>query len=157
MTNKELAEKLRCISTLRTDDPGCESCPFGIKEPLPEEMQGDFPEDFLHQCDCDRVGLYGADALENSESHVMALQQEIEKLRGQIILRNDELLKLREQVPRWIPVTERLPDVGATVLVCDYDGHIETGERNGCGWIGGWLDECATYWTPLPEPPKEEE
>lgn len=36
-----------------------------------------------------------ADRLENQNAHVAALQQEIETLRG--------------QVPRWIPVTERLP------------------------------------------------
>lgn len=57
----------------------------------------------------------------------------------------------------WVSVEERLPGVGATVLVCDYDGHIETGERNESGWIGGWLDECAAYWMPLPELPKEVE
>lgn len=38
-----------------------------------------------------------ADRLENQNAHIAALQQEIEKLRG--------------QVPRWIPVEERLPEV----------------------------------------------
>ena len=36
-----------------------------------------------------------ADRIANMSTHVAALQQEIEKLRG--------------QVPRWIPVEERLP------------------------------------------------
>ena len=38
-----------------------------------------------------------ADRLKNQSTHIAALQQEIEKLRGQL--------------PRWIPVTERLPEV----------------------------------------------
>ncbi len=36
-----------------------------------------------------------ADRIANQSTHIAALQQEIEKLRG--------------QVPRWIPVDERLP------------------------------------------------
>lgn len=38
--------------------------------------------------------LAAADRLENQNAHIAALQQEIETLRG--------------QMPRWIPVTERL-------------------------------------------------
>lgn len=38
-----------------------------------------------------------ADRIANQSTHIAALQQEIEKLRG--------------QVPRWIPVEERLPEV----------------------------------------------
>ena len=38
-----------------------------------------------------------ADRLENQNAHIAALQKEIEKLRGQL--------------PRWIPVTERLPEI----------------------------------------------
>lgn len=41
-----------------------------------------------------------ADRLENQNAHIAALQQEIEKLRAQL--------------PRWIPVTERLPEVEDT-------------------------------------------
>ena len=48
-----------------------------------------------------------ADRLENQNAHIAALQQEIEKLRG--------------QVPRWIPVEERLPGYNARVLVIDMD------------------------------------
>ena len=44
-----------------------------------------------------------ADRIANQSTHVAALQQEIEKLRG--------------QVPRWIPVEERLPDHDELVLV----------------------------------------
>lgn len=83
-----------------------------------------------------------------------------------------EIEKLRGQVPRWIPVEERLPEYNARVLVIDVyagDGDefiaIWTREKypddpDGCCWIDerGWwhaLDEV-THWIPLPEPPEVE-
>ena len=96
-----------------------------------------------------------ADRLENQNAHIAALQQEIEKLRG--------------QVPRWIPVEERLPGYNARVLVIDmYGGDgdaIWTREEYpddpeyGC-WIDdrGWwhaFDEV-THWMPLPDRPEVE-
>ena len=93
-----------------------------------------------------------ADRLENQNAHIAALQKEIEKL--------------RRQVPRWIPVTERLPEDRSDVLVVAYwherwgvymgwcaperaewSVHIGIGDRN---------DVAVTYWMPLPEPPEEE-
>lgn len=47
-----------------------------------------------------------ADRLENQNAHIAALQQEIEKLRAQL--------------PRWIPVEERLPENAEAVLVRGY-------------------------------------
>lgn len=93
-----------------------------------------------------------ADRITNQSTHIAALQQEIEKLRG--------------QVPRWIPVEERLPEDRSDVLVVAYwherwgvymgwcaperaewSVHIGIGDRN---------DVAVTYWMPLPEPPEEE-
>ena len=62
---------------------------------------------------------------------------------------------------KWIPVTERLPANGDTVIVCDArEDYVN------CFWydMGWWysegyrvsLDEI-THWMPLPEPPKEDE
>ena len=62
-----------------------------------------------------KIGLYpgksgiwalieqASDRIANQSTHIAALQQEIDKLRGQL--------------PRWIPVEERLPDHDELVLV----------------------------------------
>lgn len=64
--------------------------------------------------------------------------------------------------PRWIPVTERLPDDGVEVLVsvdensddcgyhvCLYRGDEWVRSESGSGYIFG-----VTHWMPLPEPPE---
>ena len=59
---------------------------------------------------CDNLAE-AADRLENQSAHIAALQMEIEKLRA--------------QVPRWIPVEERLPEPETDVLaVCNRNGYI---------------------------------
>ena len=60
---------------------------------------------------------------------------------------------LREQEERrWIPVKERLPDIGIEVLVYSEDDGICVDYYDGdsFGYYG------VTHWMPLPEPPKEE-
>ncbi len=94
-----------------------------------------------------------ADRIANQSTHIAALQQEIEKLRG--------------QVPRWIPVEERLPENRSDVLVVAY-WHERWGAYMGwcaperAAWsvhvgIGDRSDIAVTHWMPLPEPPKEVE
>ena len=95
--------------------------------------------------------LAAADRIANQNTHI-ALQREIEKLRGQL--------------PRWIPVTERLPEDRSDVLVVAY-WHERWGVYMGwcaperVAWsvhigIGDRSDIAVTHWMPLPEPPKEE-
>lgn len=72
-------------------------------------------------------------------------------------------IKALEREPKWIPVTERLPEEGLTVLILAENGHIEFGQRDENKWE--WLAESiADYWTeaeeviawqPLPEPYEE--
>ncbi len=69
-------------------------------------------------------------------------------------------IKALGQEPKWIPVTERLPEEGLTVLILAESGNIEFGQRDENKWE--WLAESiADYWTeaeeviawqPLPEP-----
>ena len=93
-----------------------------------------------------------ADRIANQNTHIAALQREIEKLRGQL--------------PRWIPVTERLPEDRSDVLVVAY-WHERWGVYMGwcaperVAWsvhigIGDRSDIAVTHWMPLPEPPEEE-
>lgn len=98
-----------------------------------------------------------ADRIANQSTHIAALQQEIEKLRG--------------QVSRWIPVTERLPELqswGASTVVL---GLIKSKNEpslnklhdltlcvycdNGI-WSMPGRYVAITHWMPLPEPPEVE-
>lgn len=59
----------------------------------------------------------------------------------------------------WIPCSERLPEIGVDVLVCDEDGGIhvsciKNGEWSNCLWIYGF--DFIIAWQPLPKPYKKE-
>lgn len=63
--------------------------------------------------------------------------------------------------PRWIPVTERLPEPFENVLVANKRGKHYDIDKG--WWNGSFFDRCAkggyhsvTHWMPLPQPPKEE-
>lgn len=70
--------------------------------------------------------------------------------------------------PKWIPVTERLPELetyvySVDVLFLDTDGVVRVGYAN--LELGNWktqetrriiAKENVTHWMPLPEPPKGE-
>ena len=116
-----------------------------------------------------------ADRIANQSTHVAALQQEIEKLRGQNEqLREAAALVTKESAEllerRWIPVTERLPELqnwGASKLVL---GIVQNESGYGypppnpcfCVYLGNqkWRIRgrmaTITHWMPLPEPPEEE-
>ena len=84
-----------------------------------------------------------ADRIANQSTHIAALQQEIEKLRGQL--------------PRWISVEERLPDQCMDIFVCYRDKHILMGTALDDDWIEEDFEYGQiTHWMPLPEPPEVE-
>ena len=57
---------------------------------------------------------------------------------------------------RWIPVTERLPEFGDVVLVCDSKGYVNKDFRYEAD--GKWkLTDFVRHWMPLPEPPEVQE
>ena len=90
---------------------------------------------------------------------------------------HSEMEELEEQVPRWIPVSERLPEEYQTVLVAT-DAGVSAGEirfpDSECGmeepwwmvfkdkrdrsiaWAGFVSLNDVTHWMPLPEPPLDE-
>lgn len=62
-----------------------------------------------------------------------------------------------EQLPRWIPVTERLPQKGVDVLVTYPDRHINMGTAGYDDWIDEDVEDgLVTHWMPLPAAPGEE-
>lgn len=64
-------------------------------------------------------------------------------------------------LPKWIPVTERLPEEMKTVLAWTPMGEFsETAMWTGIRWEKTWDFDTiysVTHWMPLPEPPKEVE
>ena len=91
-----------------------------------------------------------ADRIANQSTHIAALQQEIEKLRGQL--------------PRWIPVEERLPEVwrnDETAELVNYmiyspDFGVDIGNYHAKAkkWLCMALPCTVTHWMPLPSGPK---
>ena len=96
MRDTDLVNALRCVSTAGGPIGDCKKCPFYKTEPVPKNLKQAVNLTEWSSCDVDAVGLAAADQLENQNAHIAALQQEIEKLRAQL--------------PRWIPVAERLPE-----------------------------------------------
>ena len=145
----------------------CKKCPFCKTEPVPEDLAGKVNLTEWSSCDVDAVGLAAADRIANQSTHIAALQQKIEKLRGQNEqLREAAALVTKESAEllerRWIPVTERLPEDRSDVLVVAY-WHERWGVYMGwcaperVAWsvhigIGDRSDIAVTHWMPLPDP-----
>ena len=70
--------------------------------------------------------------------------------------------EIEEQQPRWIPVTERLPDAGERVLCyCRANIYEVMKMRTDGDWVYDtnhiYMHSFVTHWMPLPTPPKEEQ
>lgn len=76
-----------------------------------------------------------------------------------------ELYVAVEDLPRWIPVSERLPEENVSVLVFTKDGkfdragmHVAILDEDG-EWYpshgDGYMFPVVTHWMPLPEPPND--
>jgi hypothetical protein len=54
----------------------------------------------------------------------------------------------------WVPVTERKPNDGKRVLICDERNEVERGVWDGAYWWDDGSNQASpTHWMPLPEPP----
>ena len=59
-------------------------------------------------------------------------------------------------IQQWIPVSERLPDDSANVLVCHKNGLVTTNAWLDAHWWFKNEKNPITHWMPLPQPPKGE-
>lgn len=85
----------------------------------------------------------------------------IEELQAQLMYSNDAAKAIAEKVPKWIPVTERLPEEYVNVLCyCSRNKQYGCGEwskeDNGTIYWSDLNGMIPTHWMPLPTPPKEE-
>ena len=95
-----------------------------------------------------------ADAIEE----LLPFKKQVEKGMG-LLDKADELLNAVK--PRWIPVTERLPEAGERVLCyCRANIYEVMKMRTNGDWVYDtnhvYMHSFVTHWMPLPEPPKEE-
>ena len=99
----------------------------------------------------------------------------IEELKKQLDNAEIENIKLKEEFAkyrgknRWIPVAERLPEIGKKVLVLAYDNDTLTARMQKRTENGFPVFECngiflemakqgrITHWMPTPEPPESED
>ena len=84
----------------------------------------------------------------------------IEKLQEDSVPIDDMEMILSEVVkPRWIPVTERLPEPGWYLVRCNEvhkHAHRIAYYYNSAWHESNNITEFVTHWISLPEPPKEE-
>lgn len=109
--------------------------------------------------------IEAADAIEELQGRVKTLIRKLDEANQDADYANEAATALRGALPRWIPVTERLPENHQSVLVLRDDGGIFIWEyfdqtpTEEC-WIDDHLNLYSAYsithWMPLPQPPKEE-
>ena len=150
MKNEEIVRALRCVSTAGGEN-ACEHCPYWKKEEVPEEERPIYGADTMHSCDVDRVGLDGADLIERLTTRCARYAEEI---------------AVAQERTRWIPVTERLPEVWRNdetselvnyMIYSPYFG-VDIGNYHAEAktWLCAALPCTVTHWMPLPEGPEEE-
>mgnify|MGYP002765093060 FL=1 len=151
MKNNEIVRALRCISTAGGEN-ACEHCSYWKEEEVPEEERPIYGADTMHSCDVDRVGLDGADLIERLTARCARYAEEI---------------AVAQERTRWIPVTERLPEVWrndenaelVNYMIYSPDFGVDIGNYHAKAkkWLCMALPCTVTHWRPLPEPPKEVE
>ena len=142
MQNEDIVRSIR----VHLDEvKGCGGCSY--YEYFPEATC------FLHMIDD------AANALELSEKNIKYLFDRVCEL-------EEDNSELKELVPKWISVNERLPVSQELVIVsiCDTTGDTKFSYTS-FGWLTSckeyWIVDgeengCVTHWMKLPEPPKGE-
>lgn len=166
MSEQELIQALRCTSTPGGPIGDCEKCPFWKTENLTPEQSEQLGTDEWASCDIDRIGLEAADRLANQNTHIAALQKEIEKLRGQLKAYEDTGLtpaeidmdyeaaeQLRQlcrgcDLARLEELAEADRDGRLVVLPCKVGNVVYGfhGEKTILPMVVKWIETCTNGW-----------
>lgn len=158
-------------------------CCFGLEEPAVTDcencMMKNKREEYNYEGCCDALGVAAADAIEelatnyDAATDIMKHQTEyIEELERERDSANEAATALYGALPKWIPVTERLPEKELEIYwICTDSGYQcecrWTNNMYGLGESDRWrwhiMDkpqyQKVVAWRELPdpyEPPKEE-
>ena len=145
----ELTESLRYCAT----NNSCEFCP-----------RHKYQYDSVIAC-AEQMLNEAADTIENQNNLLDLNTQRCEALRDQLRDSHESyekhLNEIESQVPRWIPVTERMPEESGYYLVCCKTGMITDMHFSAKHQLWNVHDHsrnlenkiAVSHWTPLPDPP----
>lgn len=143
MTGQKIVQALRCTSTPGGPTGDCEKCPYWKTEQLTAEQKEKLGVDTWTSCDVDKVGMDAADLIERLTAENAAL---------------------REKVPQWISVEDRLPEAWKNeedntlinyMIYSPYFGvDIGNYHKEAGTWLCMALPCTVTHWMPLPEAPE---
>lgn len=119
---------------------------------------------YTRKCLTERTDPDFADAVEEMKNTLMAFGANAYRYASIALEHEIEITKLKSELedgkPKWISVTERLPEKGKVVLCHCRASIIETlcleDDGHWLGYSGIYMKSFVTHWMPLPEPPKEE-
>ena len=102
--------------------------------------------------------MYEQKIIENLREFSAKYQYEDQKLSETCFRAADAIEELQSQLPRWIPVSERLPEEKENVLCLCRGNLVRILYFGGEVWVGfgAYIKSFVTHWMPIPEPPKEE-
>ena len=121
----------------------------------------------LRECTAEQNGEktlwhQAADAIEELQDAIEELQTVVDGLTAQtsMVFEKTEGRTVIKFEPKWIPVTERLPE---DEVLCINDRQFYLVGLLYCDDVGNYICETdgeimydVTHWMPLPQPPKEE-
>lgn len=147
MKDQELVNALRCTSSPGEPIGDCKKCRFYKTEPVPEDLVGKVDLTEWSSCDVDAIGFAAADRIANQSTHIAALQQEIEKLRGQLKANEDTGLTPQEVLSmkfEWCAMMDALNSIGGgytrlrELAKADNDGRVVVLPCKNCKHLCVW-------------------